>query len=147
MDDREFFMTFVKKAKVEYVKSTLERAWEAGLKPRFEVCVHGNDKAIMVPSEHVKGGFISLVLGVADIRDYHFDEVEGIIHFSASFGGKPTSVSVPVAAIAQVVVNSKLLVHGFPVWVDMEGVKPQEESKPAPEGNVVDLFKGKATKH
>lgn len=151
MQEREFFNEFIKKPKIEFVKSTLERAWEAGFKPAIEVAVYQEDYEIMVPAQFVKSGRITLIMGATDIRDYHFDESKGVIHFSASFSGRPASVVVPVAAILTMAVDHKVLGIGFPSWVDTQAVdttqKVQEDEVEdhTPGGNVVSLFS--TTKH
>ena len=147
MNDTDFFNEFIKKPKVEFVKSTLNRAWEAGFKPAIEVAVYEQDAEIMVPMEFVKSGRITLILGAADIRDYIFDVGNGVIHFSASFAGRPTSVTVPVAAITTVAVNHRVLGIGFPSWVEAPTVEEEVKAGQEYEGNVVSLFNNQKTKH
>lgn len=147
MNDTDFFNEFIKKPKVEFVKSTLNRAWEAGFKPAIEVAVYEQDAGIMVPMEFVKSGRITLILGAADIRDYIFDVDNGVIHFSASFAGRPTPVTVPVAAITTVAVNHRVLGIGFPSWIDAPMVGEEVKGEPEYEGNVVSLFNNQKTKH
>lgn len=146
MDYRDFFNEFIKKPKVEFVLSTLERAWEAGFKPAIEVVVYEQDAEIMVPMEFVRSGKITLIMGAADIRDYHFDKTKGVIHFSASFAGRPASVIVPVAAITTVAVDRKVLGIGFPSWFETKTLE-EEQKEPEYKGNVVSMFNNQKTKH
>lgn len=152
MDNAEFVKKFIQAGKTAFVKKVLDVAWEAGMKPALLLMVHEDDTKTSVPTNFVKDGKISLIMGAADIRNYHFDEDEGVISFTASFGGRPMDVVISVGAIICMYVDHQPIPANFPVWAHVpsgavEPKKHERKEEPQVTDNVVSLFKAGTTRH